>query len=316
MGRLLKVNIRKMKRITLTFILLLLLIGKGWSVQDPLYSQFMTNPFLINPAIAGTYPYYQVYLNSRLQWVGMSDAPITNILSMNGPMVNQPMGLGGYILNDATGPESKTTLNVTYAYNYSIAEDLKISMGLMLGLIQHKIGELTMEEDDPIYSEGQIYKNIKPDGTLGFYLYSSTYHAGISMTNLFGSKLKFETNDTISFVSRLKQHFYLHGGYKYLINREMSVEPTMVLRKVSATPLQIDLNCRFWYANRQWDGNKLWGGLSYRSSDAVVIMIGFTYQRKIEIGYSYDVGINKLRKQNAGSHEIMIGFKFNDIKEY
>jgi type IX secretion system PorP/SprF family membrane protein len=305
----------------LTIILSTILFGcilKVHSQLDPLYTQFMTNPYIINPALAGTYPYYQLMLNSRLQWVGLADAPITNVISMYGPTVNQPMGLGGYIVHDVTGPTSNTSAQLTYAYNYGITEDLKISMGLGLGFRQFKIdgSNLNTQYDDPSFKEGTVYTQVKPDATLGVYLYSSTYHGGMAVTNLFGNQLSFEENDSSSIINRLKQHFYIHAGYKYLINREMAIEPTLIFRKVGAVPLQMDFNVRFWYGKRQWDNTKLWGGISYRTGDAVTILLGTTIKRKIEIGYSYDMGINKLRSYNGGSHEIMIGFKFNDIKEY
>lgn len=305
-----------MKKIALLLLFALLIVDVAKASQNPLYSQFMTNPFVINPALAGTYPYYQINLNSRLQWVGMTDAPMTNVISMHGPMVSQPMGLGGYFMHDVTGPTSNTSFNASYAYNYSIAEDLKISMGLTLGIKQYKIDGLqVLNPDDPFYQSGQVLSKLAPDAAFGVYVYSSIYHGGIAITQLFGNKLKFGA-DSIPGDSRLNQHIFVHGGYKYLINREMSVEPTLILRKVKATPLQIDFNCRFWYGARQWNNNKLWGGVSYRSQDAISILVGVLYQRKIEFGYSYDIGINKFRSNHGGSHEISIGFKFNDIKEY
>ncbi|NJO68892.1 MAG: type IX secretion system membrane protein PorP/SprF [Bacteroidetes bacterium] len=297
----------------------------GWSQTDPLYSQFMTNPYLINPALTGTYNYYQIIMNNRLQWVGLPDAPITNTISMYGPMVKHPMGLGGFFMQDKFGPQSKLSFNGTYAYNYALAEDLKISMGLMLGLYQYKLDgtELNIEnEDDPYFVEGQIYANYKPDASVGLYLYSSTYHAGFSVTNLFGNKLDYADNtteeDTIprSAISRMKQHFYIHGGYKYFINREFAIEPTLVFRKVGAVATQLDFNVRAWYGKRSWEGIKLAGGISYRTSDAINILIGINYQRKIEFGYAYDIVINNTRQFHSGSHEVMFTFKFNDIKEY
>jgi type IX secretion system PorP/SprF family membrane protein len=209
-----------------------------------------------------------------------------------------------------------TTLSASYAYNYAIDEDLKISMGLSLGIFQYKLaGGGTTYVEDPVYN-GQVNTTWGPDATFGAYLYSSIYHAGFSINNLLGNKLAIQGDTATSTLSRLKQHFYLHGGYKYLINREIALEPTLIFRKVGATPLQLDFNVRVWYAKRQWDRNKVWGGVSYRSQDAITLMVGFTYQRKIEIGYSYDIGINKLRTYHGGSHELMLGFKFNDIKEY
>lgn len=295
--------------------MLLTCLLKVSSQTDPLYTQFMTNPFLINPALAGTYPYYQIITNSRLQWVGISDAPVSNVISLFGPTVTQPMGMGGYIMHDSWGLTSKTSLMGTYAYNYAIAEDIKISMGLAVGLLQFKIdGSGDIEIDDPVYG-GSPYTQFAPDATLGLYLYSSIYHVGLSMTHLIGNKLHIG-QDTITDLSRLTRNMYLHGGYKYLINRELALEPTLILRKSPASPFQLDFNVRVWYGKRQWDNNKIWAGLSFRTQDAATVMVGFSYQRKIEIGFSYDIGVNKLRSFNSGTYELMIGFKFNDIKDY
>ena len=311
-----------MKKITLIGLLAWIWLAV-WSSQDPLYTQFMTNSYLTNPALTGTYPYYQVIANNRIQWVGMADAPITNTLSMYGPLKSQPMGIGGYIMSDIIGAaETKISINGTYAYNYALAEDLKISMGLMLGVFQHKIdgSKLRAEYDDPILEKGAIYTNVKPDATVGVYVYSSTYNGGIAVTNLFGNKLEFETQSaedttTRSVISKLNQHFYIHGGYKYYINRDIAIEPTIIFRKVTATPLQMDFNVRAWYGQRSWEGTKLWGGVGYRTGDAISVLLGVMYQRKIELGYSYDIGINKLSPYNNGSHEIMITFRFNNFQE-
>jgi type IX secretion system PorP/SprF family membrane protein len=304
-----------MRKLTITTILILSCLLKASSQTDPLYTQFMTNPFLINPALAGTYPYYQIVVNSRLQWAGFTNAPVTNVISMFGPTVTQPMGLGGYIMHDVTGLTSMTTLSATYAYNYAIAEDLKISMGLALGLFQYKIdGSGTTIEDDPVYG-GSDYTQFGPDATMGLYLFSSLYHVGFCATNLLGNKVHIG-EDTTTNLSRFTRNWYLHGGYKYMINRELSVEPTVILRKSKATPVQVDFNVRAWYGKRQWENTKLWGGLSFRSQDAVTIMLGCIIQRKIEIGFSYDLGINEMRRYTNGSYELMLGFKFNDIKEY
>jgi type IX secretion system PorP/SprF family membrane protein len=304
-----------MRKLTIASILLLSCVLKVSSQIDPLYTQFMTNPFLINPALAGTYPYYQIVANSRLQWAGFTDAPVTNVISMFGPTVAQPMGLGGYIMHDATGLTSMTTLSGSYAYYYSISEDLKISMGLSVGIFQYKIdGSGSIQNNDRVYN-GSDYVQYGPDATFGLYLFSSVYHAGISMTNLLGNKINIGDTATTG-LSRFTRNMYLHGGYKYMINRELSLEPTVIFRKAKATPVQVDFNVRAWYGKRQWDDTKIWAGLSFRSQDAFIVMVGCTYQRKIEVGFSYDIGVNKLRTFNTGSYELMLGFKFNDIKEY
>ncbi|MBN1117825.1 MAG: type IX secretion system membrane protein PorP/SprF [Bacteroidales bacterium] len=315
-----------MRKLIIIFIFLGGLSQLGRAQMDPLYTQFMTNPFLINPGITGTYPYYQIITNNRLQWVGMADAPLTNTISMYGPMVNMPMGVGGFIMQDRWGPESKIKITGSYAYNYTVSEMLKVSLGLNVGMFQYKMdaSDLRIEnKDDNYFVEGDVYQFYKPDATVGLFAWSPTYNGGIALTNLFGNKFIFADNLNIetdttdqarSVLSRLRRHFYVHGGYKYLINHELAIEPALILRKVAADPLQMDINVRAWYGKRAWDGTSLWGGISYRTKDAVNILIGVVYQKKIEVGYSYDITINPTKVYQSGSHELMVSFKFNSIK--
>jgi len=275
--------------------------------QNPLSTQFMTNPFVLNPALAGTNNYFQVISNNRFQWVGFTDAPITNSLSVYGPLVKYPMGWGGTISYDVSGPVSMGTVHGSYAYHYNINEEMKNSMRLNLGIMQYKIdyANIDMEYDDPTMNSKENY--YLPDANIGVYFYSSTYHAGLVVTHVLNNKIKVGTDPTGD--SRLKSHFYLTGGYKYYINSELAVEPSFVLKKVWPATFQLDFNVRAWYRNM------LWGGLSYRTQEALSILLGYIWERKIYIGYSYDIVLNPLGAHNFGSHELMLGYRFNDIKD-
>jgi type IX secretion system PorP/SprF family membrane protein len=276
--------------------------------QNPLSTMFMTNPFVLNPALAGTNNYFQVLSSNRFQWVGFTDAPITNSLSLYGPLVEHPMGWGATISYDVSGPQSTMTFHGSYAYQYNINEDMNISAGLNVGVMQSKIDLAKIEmpdPDDPLINDKENY--YVPDANLGFYFYSPTYHAGLVITHLLNSKIKIGADPTGK--SRLARHYYLTGGYKYYYNREWAFEPSFVLKKVWPAPFQLDFNIRAWYRNM------MWAGLSYRTQEAISIMLGYVYDRKIYIGYSYDLVLNPLRAHNFGSHEIMLGYRFNDIKD-
>ena len=43
----------------------------GYSQQLPVYSQYMMNKFLINPAVAGSEGYTSFNLTAREQWIGL-----------------------------------------------------------------------------------------------------------------------------------------------------------------------------------------------------------------------------------------------------
>jgi type IX secretion system PorP/SprF family membrane protein len=293
--------------------LILICIATGYAAfaqQDPLSTLFMTNPFVLNPAIAGTNKYFQVTSSNRFQWVGLADAPITNSLSVFGPMVKYPMGWGGTISYDVYGTTSTGTVHGSYAYQYNINEEMNVAAGLSIGIMQYKIdmGEIDMPDDaDPVLNSKEAY--YIPDANVGFYFWSSTYHAGLVFRHILNNRINIYESTARDSSSRLKPHIYLTGGYKYYINREWAIEPSIVLKKVWPAPFQLDGNVRVWYKNM------VWGGLSYRTQEAISIMIGYIHERKIYIGYSYDLVLNPLGMHNFGSHEIMLGYRFNDIKD-
>ncbi len=289
-----------------------LLIANGlvWAQQTPIFTQYMFNPFVINPAIAGTNNYYQIWLNSRFQWAGITDPPITNCLSIYGPNASKTkdMGWGGYIINDVTGPTSRTGFYGSYAYNLALNNSIRLSMGLSMGVQQYKIdgSKIALNEKYDPSLQSTVYAQFVPDASAGVYLYSTNFQVGFSAVQLINNKLKIY--DTSSGLNKLKSHFYLTGGYKYYINRDWAIEPTAVIRGVTPVPIQLDFTCKVIYQNM------VWGALAFRTSDAVSILLGYTYQKKISIGYSYDLGISAIRKYQSGSHEIMINYRFNTIK--
>ena len=275
--------------------------------QTPIYTQFMFNPFMYNPAIAGIDPYYQIRSNHRFQWIGIKDPPVTNTLSFQGPHARLNMGYGGYLYNDVTGPTSKTGLTGSYAYNVGLTENLRLSMGLSMGIIQYRVDgtQITFKEPESGVEKG-IHSSYVPDANFGLYLYHSKYYVGFSTAQLVNTKLNL-TNEKNG-LNKLKSHFFVMGGYIYEINTNFKLEPSILLKGTAPSQFQADINTRIMYQNKGWLG------VSFRSQDAFSVLLGYIHENKIYIGYSYDFTITDLRKYDSGSHEIMIGYRFNDIK--
>ena len=74
----------------LIYILLLLIPGNiVFAQQLPLYSQYLYNKFLINPAVAGSDGYTSLNLTAREQWVGYYGAPQTFSFSGQGRVLKR-----------------------------------------------------------------------------------------------------------------------------------------------------------------------------------------------------------------------------------
>lgn len=198
--------------------------------QIPHFTQFMFNSFAINPAIAGTHNFYQIRFNGRFQWAGITDAPQTNSLSVYGPHATRDMGFGGHLYTDVTGPSSRTGLYGSYAYNIIINDLMRLSMGLSFGIIQNKIDGTKINMLDPndpalLNSSANVFV---PDASFGLFLYSSDFHVGFSAGQLFNNKMNFFDNEIG--INRLKTHFYLSAGYKYRINHDIAIEPSVLIK--------------------------------------------------------------------------------------
>ncbi len=297
-----------MKRLFYIPLLLLLAVTGVKAQQLPHFTQYMFNDFLFNPAAAGTSDQYMVTSNHRFQWVGITDPPMTNTLSINGPHRKYPMGFGGTLYNDVTGPSSRTGLSGAYAYNVEVNSDIKVSMGLSMGVMQYKMDgtQLNIKNPDDLVIQPVVYSTYVPDAGVGVYAYGEGWYGGFSVSQLFNNKLRIY--DQKSGLNKLKSHFYLTGGYTYEINRDFKVRSASLLAGTAPKIFQFDISSVVVYQDMAW------GGLSYRFKDAISVMAGYEYNNKIFIGYSYDIGLSGIRSYNAGTHEIMFGYRFIDIK--
>src|SRR5438874_11116806 len=51
--------------------------------QEPHYTQYIINQYIINPALTGIENYTDIKLSHRHQWVGFQDAPVTTYLTIH-----------------------------------------------------------------------------------------------------------------------------------------------------------------------------------------------------------------------------------------
>jgi len=295
-------EINTMKK-NVSLIIIALYIGiEAVSQQLPLYSQYMFNSFLLNPGIAGSVDYFPIRITARQQWAGIKGAPSTQALSAHYLLNNQKFGVGGFLFNDKFGPLGQTGLQASFAYHIPLAEiNSKLGLGLAFKAFQFKFDEsdlVTIEPNDVAVTGGKITKFV-PDADFGAYLYGEKYYVGLSATQIIQFKIDLGENNLDK--NQIIRHYYLNGGYRYAINEEFEIEPSVLIKGTMRTPWQIDLNAKAIYKSTYW------GGLSYRTSKDLVFMVGLKY-KKLYFGYAFDYTFSNIKNYSNGSHEILIGF--------
>ena len=118
----------KLKR-SISYILIIF-SGFLFSQESSLiFNRFNLSVF--NPAFTGVEG-PAINLNTRAQWIGIEDAPLTNYLIVHFPeKKNATLGLT--IQNDRVFVENKTLLTLDYSYRLQLSENSNISLGLKAG---------------------------------------------------------------------------------------------------------------------------------------------------------------------------------------
>ena len=293
-----------MKKILI--IISLLFCGNSlFSQQLPHFSQYFLNDFLINPAVAGSRGYFEGVSTHRYQWEGITDAPRTYTLSVNGPTKNRKMGLGGYIFTDIVGPTRRTGANLSYAYHIKINDKLKVSLGVNAGILQFMIdgSKITLrDQDDAIISSG-VQSQLIPDAGFGLYVYHQKYYFGFSAPQLLNTKVDL-TEVGQGTEGTLPSHFFATAGYKFQVTDNFIVEPIAFLKYVSPVPLQIEGTLKVTYKEKVWISG------TYRDRDAITASLGFFLNNSFTVAYAHDFTTTNLRNYSEGSHELMIGARF------
>lgn len=288
-------------------ILFALVITGGLKAQQlPQYSQYILNRYVTNPASAGSENYFVGQSNYRSQWEGIRDAPRTYIMSVNGPLANQKMGIGGYLFVDVTGPTRRNGFNLSYSYHVNITSEVRLSMAINAGILNYSVDgtEINFKDNsDNVFSDAQE-SNTFPDAGFSFYLYAPRYFFGASAPQLIQNQLDFK-NSIKDPTGRLVNHYFVTAGYTYELNSSVNLEPSALVKYVKPLPMQYEVSLRGIYQKVAWFG------LSYRQNDAFVLLGGYTFQDNFSLGYSYDFIQSEIQNYSTGSHEIMLSIKFN-----
>ncbi len=266
--------------------------------QIPHFSQYHMNHYMINPAATGTSDNLPLSLVYRKLWAGIKGSPSVQMLSGN-MEVYKDMGVGAKLFNYQAGPVRKTGLEATYSYHLNLGTaGTKLSFGLSGLIYQYFLNKSELKvEDNTDEAFLGTEKMIVPDASFGMYLYNEKYYAGISVPQLFQKNIDLKSDKILQ--QKQVRHYYLHGGYRFEAGSDFKIEPSLLLKFVEAGIFQADINAQATYRDF------LSFGLSFRTSDAIVINLGYK-SPAFQAGYSFDLTITPLHNHSYGSHEIVL----------
>lgn len=295
-------------RISLLALTIASCTGIATAQQDKLLTHFMYDRMSVNPGETGLDEGICATTIYRNQWDKVNGAPNSAVLNVAANMNRFfPGGVGLSFYHDAIGFSRQNNLLLSYSYPISLGNVGTLGAGIGVGLISYAmnpnwIPPQTM--NDPSLP-GTDFSAMSLDMNFGLFLKGNNYYAGLSSTHLSESELLGSSTGLGTVGYNTARHYYLMGGYK-LPNVGNGALDFNLMARTDLVKYSLDINTRYFLKK---DGNELgYAGLTYRTSDALGIMLGYNAFKSFTVGYSYDLTLNKLSSISRGSHEMFVKY--------
>ena len=285
-----------MKKALHTIIALFLLQTLATAQQQTPFSIYRDAPTLLNPASEFQNHFRDDYFNVRVaaiyrqQWVGVEDAPQTQVISGDYFPEYKPFSFSGNLQNRKAGAIAQTSIYGTFRYQLKLDRNHKINAGISAGMIQHRINANDIKFLDPgdVIHNGASLTTISPDFSFGIlYKFKNRYYFGLSVPQIAGlsSKFKNEGNDlTINNI----QHFHAQGGAIFYTNKHESsfIELSAWARYIPGSPFGSNFNFRYQYDDLFWVG--IGGDTALIAHLEAGLILGRFGDRLLQLGAAYD----------------------------
>lgn len=299
-----------------------------------------------NPASAGYSGKLEVGGLYRLQWLGVENAPKSGLIVGDMPLKlgKKSHGVGINMYNDQIGFFKTTVFSGQFSYKMKLFSG-DLGIGVQAGYIDESFDGSNVKLPDNMEEEGSEGGNAGSsnqdeafpgqatsssfDAAFGFFYYKPKWYVGLSVTHLTAPKLELTEN----VLMEVPRSYYFTAGYNIQLNNPLiELRPSFLVKATEVSSFylegdtalvptkgntlkgiwsqtQIDISLRMIY------NKSLWGGISWRKDDAVVVMLGGRF-KMFEVGYAYDFPLSSIRTSTTGSHELFIKYALDmDIKK-
>jgi type IX secretion system PorP/SprF family membrane protein len=289
---------------TLFSLLLLVIVNLSSSAQQSIvYSQYLYNGLIINPAYAGSHVQLSATLSYRNQWVNFEGAPQTATLGAHTTLNKSKVGVGFLATSDRIGSYSNTGAFGSYAYRIQDRKGGVFAMGVQGGIHNFRADytELNLKNgQDPRFNG--VVSELKPNFGGGVFYYNKRFFGGFSVPVILKHSKFFNGGLEQLAMSRF---YYLYMGAMLPIDRteKIKVSPSFLIRAEEGAPLNADNNLNVIFHDL------ISAGVSYRTEESFTTLLNFKLSEKFNFGYSYDWVTGDIRRFSNGTHEFMLNYR-------
>jgi len=313
------------KRYVVLLVGLIVYAARLGAQTDPQIGQYMYIQTAYNPAAAGEGDLMRVAGMHRMQFTGITNAPMTTYFCFSSPFVigKTKHAAGVRFLNDMYGLFSNQAFHIQYAYRHKIGNGY-LSVGADLGFVNmsFKVDSVNLDELSALVSEGNYFSEVDDaipvvtgggekgasgmgfDMGLGIYYSAPTWWVSGSYSHATRPTLKWSDKSEITMVGTM----YLAGGYHWRLKNKMwSLHPSMMVMTDFANwdvnlTMMAEVKDRYRF------------GLGYRIAGSVNLLLSADIVSGLTLGYTYELPANRLIMESYGSHELFLAYGFDILK--
>jgi len=280
----------------------------GISLGYPVYSQYLQNGLVINPAYSGSRGALSAIMSYRIQWMGTKGSPAIQSISLHTPMKNDKVALGVLAQFMQFGFTKSTSVYASYAYHIRVGNG-KVSFGLKGGADisnTNYTGILLTNTGDPVFAVNDK-PYVLPNAGAGIYYFSNRLFGGIAVPQ-FLSYRKTGTGSVQAYHSFNDYDIVFSAGGLITFSPSFKFKPSVLIDyslRTTKNLTQFDINGNFIL------GDLIWIGGSWRTSEEVAVAIlQVQLNPQFMFGFSYDYPVGRMNTYSKGSSEFIIRYEF------
>ena len=282
---------------------------------DAQFTQYYAVPTFYNAGATGDTDFVRLRGGTRLQWMGIDNAPKSFLITGDMPFkfIGKRFGTGLVMQQESLGLYKNLNIAAQLSYKHKIFGGV-LSAGLQVGIISEtfKGSEVYIPDDDDYHeSTDDAIPTTDLTGTsldlgLGVYFTHKLFWAGVSCQHVNNPTITFNAESGES--TNEKNYEFKAGRILYFMAGSNIPVKNTLFEVIPSVLVKSD----FTFTTAEITGRVRWRkflslGVGYRYDDAVSLVLGAEL-KNFYIGYSYDYPTSAISKASSGSHEIFAGY--------
>lgn len=267
-----------------------------YAQQEPVYTQFGMNQSVFNPAYTVVNDVINIALMSRVQWVGLNGAPITNTLIGSTTFYKSKGGAGLILHNNSYGVSTNLEIMGQAAYKVPVGLRGQLSVGIQGGYMNYRndFTKIPEADLDPLF--GPVNESFsKPNVGMGVFYNAEFFYVGLSIPKFINYKSS--TTDLLNY----KRRFYGSAG---------------VIAPLGPVHIKAYILSVMWKDNFSFNlggsvlmGETIWAGIFTRDLKAFGAMGQIELTDHLKAGLTVEMPSTQLVTGQYGSYEVFISWE-------